>query len=423
MLNKSSALSQPQRFNLPPELKRWMSLPSVLSILAVILFLIAWNRGLALLYALFALVVAVLIVGAIMPLWNLHRVNLRRDHDRSAVVGDVLQLRYNMRNSGWLSRYMLEVSEQVDFIDSETMPYAFAPTLAKQTDVQLSLPCEIRGEFTLARCTLASGFPLGFWRQRRTVELEPSQVLIEPRTFSIANISRFFGGDGLDNDLCQMHSVGHSNEFRALREYRRGDNPKTIHWKQSAKRNDLVVREHEQLTHKKLLIVLDLNEHFVCGRGKHSTLEYMVSIAASIAKASLENGVEVSMVGVAQQDIAIDFGSTKRHYKAILDTLTRVQADGGRHYHSVVDEAIESHGQSTAYVFFDSFAVRGSFASNTSIDELVSQVNCTRIRFENAGFSSRQLKDPLQSLSSVGGLPTYSIGAGADLEALFGLQI
>ena len=36
------------------------------------------------------------------------------------------------------------------------------------------------------------------------------------------------------------------DEFLRIREYRSGDNPRAIHWRSTAKRGDLMVREHQQ---------------------------------------------------------------------------------------------------------------------------------------------------------------------------------
>src|SRR5258708_35885154 len=68
-------------------LDRYLSLPLVLGLLAAATFLIAWNRGIALMYALFAELVGVGLLSVHVPRWMIRRPTVRFDLRRGVSVG------------------------------------------------------------------------------------------------------------------------------------------------------------------------------------------------------------------------------------------------------------------------------------------------------------------------------------------------
>jgi len=66
-------------------------------------------------------------------------------------------------------------------------------------------------------------------------------------------------------------------EFHGLRAFRSGDSPRWIHWRTSARRGELMVREFEDEQTDDLLVVLDLG-----GEPKRSAVEAAVSLAATV---------------------------------------------------------------------------------------------------------------------------------------------
>ena len=71
-------------------------------------------------------------------------------------------------------------------------------------------------------------------------------------------------------------------ETSGVRDYAEGDSLGRIHWKLSAKYGQMMSKTFEQPLTSDLLIVLDLQRSVHHGKGEESTLEYAISLAASI---------------------------------------------------------------------------------------------------------------------------------------------
>jgi len=101
---------------------------------------------------------------------------------------------------------------------------------------------------------------------------------------------RLEGGRRALGEEAEGKARGHG--LRNLREYRAGDDPRLIHWRLSAKRRALVVRELEEETTLDARLVLT-------GRGAREAerREGALSEAAALARALLRAGAGVGLVG------------------------------------------------------------------------------------------------------------------------------
>ena len=90
-------------------------------------------------------------------------------------------------------------------------------------------------------------------------------------------------------------------EFHGLRSFRPGDSPRWIHWRTSARRAELMVREFDQGSHYDLLLIVEAFEQ----KNASSHLESAISLAASIAWQWARDGNDRVVLGVAGRDIAV----------------------------------------------------------------------------------------------------------------------
>jgi uncharacterized protein (DUF58 family) len=105
---------------------------------------------------------------------------------------------------------------------------------------------------------LSTRFPLGLVDRSLTLD-SPGEVLVHPR---IGRLTSHWRREQFEADELVQHSRpqhgAFDDEFHRLREYRAGDNPRAIHWRTSARRNSLMVREYQQNRDRDLAILLDL---------------------------------------------------------------------------------------------------------------------------------------------------------------------
>jgi uncharacterized protein (DUF58 family) len=399
-----------------PDLHRLLSPGTVLVLLGVILYLVAWNRGIALLYGMFSLVLATLLLSWCLPRWALCRVEATRRHPARSIEGEDVEFVIRLKNRGWIGRYLLEVWDHMPFAAPDRQhAMGFIPVLAERHTVRLKLPCELRGEYTFGDLTLKTGFPFGLHIAQRRISAGPGTLLVYPAVFRIARLD-YLGNESLP--AAGNRSViraGGAGDFMGVREYRRGDSPRHIHWSASAHHGALMVRELEWQSITRVSLMLNLNAADNHGDGGESTFEYAVKIAASIARHALDEGHSVALFGRGRVPLAVPGGRGETHFQHVLEALARVRADGDTAYADFIQLAGEHVGGRGVLVVFENPLPDAE--PGGAIDAGPHRV--IRIRFDTDSFRypARRPADGGPRIES--GDPLYRVSRGADLERVF----
>ena len=115
-----------------------------------------------------------------------------------------------------------------------------------------------------------------------------------------------------------------------------------------------MVREHEESTDVLITLLLDLNRHNNFGHGQHSTFEYAVKIAISIARFACYSGKIIQLLGFGKNELHIPPATGKAHYESIAVALAHIQAESDIAYRSAIELANQHIHNGTTLVLFDS---------------------------------------------------------------------
>jgi uncharacterized protein (DUF58 family) len=91
--------------------------------------------------------------------------------------------------------------------------------------------------------------------------------------------------------------LGRRGEFFGLRELRQGDDPRDVHWRSTAHRGRLMVREHEEEAQRRATLFVDNALPGDAAPDDREALERAISLAASLASAYLGRGYAVRLIG------------------------------------------------------------------------------------------------------------------------------
>ncbi len=346
-------------FSLPAWNSRHLKL-AVLSGLTLVAYAAAINRGQALPWAIAALLLATLITGFIWPRWLVKRLSVTRSGPERAEEGETVLFHVTVQNHGWLPRFMVEAVDHLPFVGAaldvavEEKVLGVVAYIGGDATRSFDVPllCEKRGFYRLGPVGLASSFPLGLIEAREQKNGGIQTLTIYPDVFPIVSLP-------LSGTPSEIHRGGFllpegagTAEFSGLREYRRGDNPRHVHWPTTARLNELMIKEFEPLASASLYMVLDMSADANVGKGKHSSFEYAVRIAASIGRYACGNGMPIRLHGEGARQLAVGIGSGEAHYRSMLDALAVVAADGAVPYAKVLHNVAMNcrHGQ-TVVVF------------------------------------------------------------------------
>lgn len=172
--------------------------------------------------------------------------------------------------------------------------------------IERSVTLDQRGVYRLDDPIVRQRDPLGFVQRRVDVESTVSFV-VYPRTYGL--------DDRTLKRLVTDDSAHERQAFDRLREYVPGDSLRNVHWKSSAKRDDLLVMEFTESSHSgTVTFAADATEGYA---------DSMATATATIATATLDAGYDVALT-VPTDDVPA--GGGDHHRKRLLRALAGVGA-------------------------------------------------------------------------------------------------
>jgi uncharacterized protein (DUF58 family) len=190
-----------------------------------------------------------------------------------------------------------------------------------------------------------SRFPLGL--MERSFELgQIEQLIVYPRIGRLKPRWRRSADSGeAVSDLARGQAGANDDEFHRLREYRPGDNPRAIHWRTTARRSQLMVREYQHNRRQDLLLVVDLWLPARAQRDDLERVEMAVSFAASICvdqmQAAVDSGVDLVICGRETRRMSGPAGS--RSIGGLLEELAVAEAGPASGLSAVLHETTRPH--------------------------------------------------------------------------------
>jgi uncharacterized protein (DUF58 family) len=177
------------------------------------------------------------------------------------------------RNVGYF-RWRWLIERRTPLPPQETALPALAPG-ARRT-LRLSLVPRRRGRIELVGLALGRTDPLGLVRGLARLPLA-AHVTALPRRYRLPRLALPGRRKHQPGGVSLASSIGDSEEFLALREYRPGDPLQHIHWKSFARTGRPIVKEFQDEFFERHALVLDTGTR----RGEDAAFEDAVAVAAS----------------------------------------------------------------------------------------------------------------------------------------------
>jgi uncharacterized protein (DUF58 family) len=203
-----------------------------------------------------------------------------------------------------------------------TVSNAVVPPIAPggEVEVQVGVTPLRRGLLRLEALTLARTDPFGLIRAFVRFPL-PETMLILPKRYPLPPIVLPGTMKVQEGGVALASNVGQSDEFVSLREYRRGDPLRRIHWRSWARIGKPIVREFEDEFFARHALVLDT----FSDEPYSETFEEAVSVAASFACAVLTQESLLDLLFVGAQAYCFTTGRGLAHVDQMLEILASVR--------------------------------------------------------------------------------------------------
>lgn len=289
-----------------------------------------------------------LIVGLVvtLPLFamtaNLSGIEVDRQIDKVKVFsGDFLRVKVTIKNSSKRHFDFIEVHDQypelwilaigANFIASRIQP-------GGSITFSYILQVRMRGRYYLGPTEVIMRDRLGLHYYKRILK-EQTEVLVYPTWKDVRRLEAL----GKQRQLGHMFGahrtkvVGMGTDFAGFREYQVGDSFRTIDWKTSAKRGDLVIRQYEMEKNIQIMCMVDASGSMGNGYPENTKLEYAIRAAVLLTHMGLERK---DLVGTCVfSDIVHAFvppSTRPNHMYDILEALAMAEPKGWSDYESAI---------------------------------------------------------------------------------------
>jgi uncharacterized protein (DUF58 family) len=189
-----------------------------------------------------------------------------------------------------------------------------------EAEVQAEVTPLRRGVLRLNGVTVARPDPFGLFRAFARVRL-PQSVLVLPKRYPLPPVALPGATRYQQGGVALAASVGESEEFVSLRDYRHGDPLRHIHWKSWAKTGRPIVKEFQDEFLVRHALVLDT----FAGADLNDLFEEAVSVAASFACTVQTQESLLDLMFVGPQAICFTTGRGVAHTEQMLEILAAVR--------------------------------------------------------------------------------------------------
>jgi uncharacterized protein (DUF58 family) len=376
-----------------------------------------------------------LLLGSwLMSIWSLRGVELKRTaRTMRSQVGQIFEERFEIHNTGRLPRLWIEVRDEAPLPGARGShvltlvgPHEARTYLARTRLAE-------RGVFPLGPTVLVSGDLFGLFSVSKTFEV-PDTLLVYPMMFDVRSFPNppglLPGGEALRRRTAQITS-----NAAGVRDYAPGDSLNRIHWVSTARRNRLMVKEFELDPLAEVWIFIDaarsghvaqsqpaIPEYDPHDIWRHrtmklelppSTVEYAVSIGASLARYYLARSRAVGLVSAGQSLRVLPSDRGARQLNKILESLALLRAEGNLPLPNLIEAQARYLPRGSTVVLVTSSASDGVIQST---DILVRRgLRPVAVMMNGASFggyfNNEHLAASLESL----GVPVCRVVKGDDL--------
>lgn len=261
--------------------------------------------------------------------------------------GQVYEERITVKNTSWWTKLWLEVVDETDMPGhSATRIITLGPRESRTW--KTSTVCRQRGLFSIGPVRISTGDPFGFFRYTNTYG-RPQSILVYPRAAELPNFyvpPANLPGEGRFRK--RTHYV--TPNAAGVRPYEPGDSFNRIHWRSTARTNELMVKLFELDPASDIWVILDLEKRVHVGSGEESTEEYAVQVAASISRFFLVANRSVGFLSYGKRLFVEEAERGSQHYTRILEALALATAEGDVPIGSLITEESKRFGRHTTVV-------------------------------------------------------------------------
>ena len=226
-----------------------------------------------------------------------------------------------VRNGEATASPVLMAEESIDYALGDR-PRFVLPSLrpGESQEVQYTVRSHSRGVHRIGPLGIRVRDPFGLTLRSAAVSGD-AEIVVLPRVVPLPGARSLGSGIGSEGSVPHMVAL-HGEDDQTVREYRDGDDLRRIHWPATARTGELMVRQEDRPAKRRAVVILDSRSSGHGGTGRSSSLEWCVTMTASVTAHVVDAGYAAHLVPA---DAGADTGvHHDESHEQGLDTLARV---------------------------------------------------------------------------------------------------
>ena len=404
----------------------------------VVITVFAFQTGRDIFFRLSYLILAVEILSFLWAAYSIATFRLeRKTITPRSQVGRFVEEQFLSHNTGRLSKIWIEVRDESELPAHRASRVLNALGAHARWGWTVRTLCRRRGRFRLGPITLATGDPFGLFVFHRRLRDTLGAVTVYPATVDLLTFA-FLQGQMPGGEALQRRTHHITTNVAGTREYAPGDSFNRIHWRSTARMERLIVNEFEldptadvwvyldlerdvqasqwfeDAWHERDLLSLWLRDEQV--RLPPSTEEYIVTIAASIAKYFLRQQRAVGFAAYGHEREIVQPDRGERQLNRLLEVLAVLRAEGHMRFADVLALEGARLGRNNTLVAITPSAELEHVKVLREMKRRGMRVIAVLADANTFGGRTETQRAAIELIAS--GVPTYVVKEGDDLQAV-----
>lgn len=303
-------------------------------------------------------VLIVYVIVEIVMLWRTKGITASRDCSERFSNGDENEVVLSINNT-YGSTVKLEVIDEIPFV-FQRRDVLFNLTLEpeQESTVTYTLKPVERGVYSFGHINVFASQWLGLVK-RRYVCGEEKDVKVYPSYLMLSRYELMAMSNNLTElGIKRIRRAGNNTEFEQIKDYVKGDDYRTINWKASARRHQLMVNVYSDERSQQVFCVLDKGRVMQQAFEGMTLLDYSINAALMLSHVATRKEDKAGIVTFAQKfDSYVPAEKSRSHMQTILEGLYAQETTFGESdYSSLCVNVNRLIGKRSLLVLFTNFS-------------------------------------------------------------------
>jgi uncharacterized protein (DUF58 family) len=276
-----------------------------------------------------------------------------------------------------------------------------------------------RGRYRFAGARAVFEDPFGLFRAESAAG-GAATLLVFPRLVDLERLFSEAGGAAQEGGrLLLRRTTGF--DLHSVRDYQEGESLRKVHWRTTARRGRLMVKELEDAPHDEVAVLLDANGRTVAGEPPESTFDLQVRAAGSILRVHAVRGRRALLAVTSSPPETRRVASFDGEWQLARELLAAVEPTGSQEVETFLARDSSPAAQATELVVVT--ASLTALLADALLQRALAHRPVSLVLVHAASFRSADatpIREPLLLRLQSGGVPVVVVRRGDDLKAKLG---